>query len=100
VVAAVAAIAVLVPLTAVLAAAAVWTRSDTSTVGRQDFAQPLVIPPLDDGTKGADGVRRFDLRLQQGTHRLRPVRSHADLGESTGATSGRPSGRGAASRWR
>jgi FtsP/CotA-like multicopper oxidase with cupredoxin domain len=65
-VAAVAAIAVLVPLTAVLAAAAVWTRSDTSTVGRQDFAQPLVIPPLDDGTKGADGVRRFDLRLQQG----------------------------------
>ncbi len=40
--------------------------ADIDTVGEVDFARPLAIPPLAPSTT-KDGVRTFDLTLQQGT---------------------------------
>jgi blue copper oxidase len=50
----------------------VWTRADTSTVGKLDFANQLKIPPLLQPHVDASGTKVFDLRLQAGTSQLLP----------------------------
>ncbi|HWL43516.1 MAG TPA: multicopper oxidase domain-containing protein [Ilumatobacter sp.] len=49
-----------------VAVAVVYARADTSTVGSLGFRNALRIPPLDEGTVGSDGTRRFDLTVQAG----------------------------------
>lgn len=56
---------------AVGAGVVTYVRASKSNLGDLDFAQRLRIPPLDTGTVGADGVRRFDLDIQAGTTRFR-----------------------------
>jgi FtsP/CotA-like multicopper oxidase with cupredoxin domain len=57
-----------------------WAGSDTNTAGEVDFARPLAVPPLDEGTVGPDGVRRFDLRVQQGESDLGGARPTSTWG--------------------
>jgi blue copper oxidase len=64
----VAVVAVLVLLVAGLAglAATLYTRADTSTVGRLGFANPLAIPPLAPAHLDGQGRRVFDLSARTG----------------------------------
>jgi FtsP/CotA-like multicopper oxidase with cupredoxin domain len=50
----------------------VWSRADTSNVGKLDFANQLRIPPLLRPHVDATGTKVFDLRLQAGTSHLLP----------------------------
>lgn len=44
-----------------------WRGHQHSNVGQLDFANPLNIPPIVDGTLGDDGIYGFDLALRTGT---------------------------------
>src|SRR6266536_1565189 len=50
----------------------VWSRADTSNLGKLDFANQLKIPPLLQPHVDAAGAKVFDLRLQAGSSQLRP----------------------------
>src|SRR5688572_28256126 len=46
-----------------------YVRATKSNLGELSYTNELRIPPLDTGTVGADGLRRFDLDIQAGeTH--------------------------------
>ena len=49
-----------------------YSQADRSTVGEMTFANPVVIPPVLDGTEQADGTFRYDLTLQAGTSSILP----------------------------
>jgi blue copper oxidase len=55
--------------------ALVWSRADTSNVGKLDFANQLKIPPLLQPRLDATGTKVFDLRLQAGTSQFLPGKS-------------------------
>jgi suppressor of ftsI len=50
----------------------VWSRADTSNLGKLDFANQLKIPPLLQPHVDAAGTKVFDLRLQAGSSQLLP----------------------------
>src|SRR6266498_4163288 len=50
----------------------VWSRADTSNLGKLDFANQLNIPPLLQPHVDAAGAKVFDLRLQAGSSQLLP----------------------------
>ena len=50
----------------------VWSRADTSNLGKLDFANQLKIPPLLQPHVDAAGAKVFDLRLQAGSSQLLP----------------------------
>jgi FtsP/CotA-like multicopper oxidase with cupredoxin domain len=48
-----------------------YVRAAKSNLGELSYTNALRIPPLDTGTVGADGVRRFDLDIQAGETQFR-----------------------------
>jgi FtsP/CotA-like multicopper oxidase with cupredoxin domain len=60
--------------------ALVWSRADTSTVGKLDFANTLKIPPLAQPRVDASGTKVFDLNLQAGTSQFLPGKTTATWG--------------------
>lgn len=48
-----------------------YVRAAKSNLGELDYTNELRIPPLDTGTVGADGVRRFELDIQAGETQFR-----------------------------
>jgi hypothetical protein len=65
---------VLIALVAIPVAgfAVLWSRADTSNVGRLGFAQQLRIPPLLEPTEDAAGRKVFALEMREGTTELLP----------------------------